>query len=383
MDDRKFRDSMDKWLSQEMKAVPEISPADDVYQKLSDKQKRIRLGYFNWTVRLAAAGLAAALIILVIVLQPPKELEPIIGLRKGTTGAKADTEQQVLGAGREEKAAKMKEERLTEKGEMEPEKAKVAVAEQEKGKKQEIAQEEEKMEKTEIAEGAGKKQAAKSKALEEKEEPKEVRRKVLAEPVAVAARPKAEEERGGKDVKNEAKISMAAPAAPAAEGRIVQERIEFQYQPKGSESIHELDIGTARDEVLILSSEDNYRLVLQLPRETYVYVYQVSPDQRMVRLFPNPEYYPDQNPLQPGKIYIVPLPPDWFYVEEDEGEEIIYVVTTSQPKGGWDELYAEYEDMDKVREKKNIVSRILDEVRAIDRSPTDESAVHVFRFRKR
>ncbi len=382
MDDRKFRESMDKWLSQEMKAAPEISPADDVYQKLSNKQKRIRLGYFNWTVRLAAAGLAAALIILVIVLQPPRELGPVIGLRKGTTGAKADTEQQILGAEREEKAAEMKEERLTEE-EMEPEKAKEAVAEHEKEKKQEIVQREEKMEKTEIAESAGEKQAAKSKALEEKEEPKEVRRKVLAEPVAVAARPKAEEERGGKDVKNEAKISVAAPAAPAAEGRIVQERIEFQYQPKGSESIQELDIGTARDEVLILSSEDNYRLVLQLPRETYVYVYQVSPDQRMVRLFPNPEYYPDQNPLQPGKIYVVPLPPDWFYVEEAEGEEILYIVTTSQPKGGLDELYAQYEDMDKVREKKNIVSRILDEVRAIDRSPTDESAVYVFRFRKR
>jgi hypothetical protein len=388
MDKRKFGESMDKWLSQEMKAAPEISPTEEVYEKLLSKQKRTRFAFFTWPLRLAAAGLAAALIVLVIVLQPPKELEPIVGLRKGfieekvEEEAKRDKMQQVLGETvKEEKAVKVEEERKTDaavKAEGE-----TRSAGPEEGKKEEKVGIKERMEKVAPAERAVKTQAAKSKAIEETEKHKEADREVLVKPMEVAARPKAEEKLAEKDVQNEARISQAAPAAPAIQEHLMPERIEFQYQPKGSESIQGLDVRTHRDEVITLSPEDDYRLFLQLSRERYVYIFQVSADQRLIRLFPNPAYHPEQNPLQPGKVYIVPLPPDWFYVERAEGEETVCVVTASQPKQEWDELYTKYESLDKTEEKKIIVSGILDEFKALEESPTEETAVYVFKFRSR
>jgi cytoskeletal protein RodZ len=379
MDERKFRESMDKWLSHEMKTAPEISPTEEVYQKLLGRKKRARFAFFTWPVRLAAAGLAAALIVLVIVLQPPRELEPIIGLRKGFVEEKEekkveeertrDRMKQVSGeAVKEEAAVKLEKERQTGtklKAGKETEAAGVEGA------------------KVEPPERVVKMQAAKSKVMEEPEKPKEADREALVRPVEIAARPKVEEKLTEKDVQNETKLSQVAPGALAIQEQIIPERIEFQVQPKGSGSIKGLDIRTHGDEIITLSSEDNYRLFLQLPRERYVYIFQVSADQRLIRLFPNPAYHPEQNPLQPGKVYIVPMPPDWFYVEEVEEGEAVYVVTASQPKQEWGELYTEYESLDKNEEKKNIVSGILDEFKALEESPTENTAVYVFRFRSR
>ena len=82
MDKKKFDKIMDEWAAHEMEAAPDLKPRPEVYQKLEEKQKKTRIVLFSWPVRLAAAGIAAALITLVIVLQPPKEVEPFLGLRK-------------------------------------------------------------------------------------------------------------------------------------------------------------------------------------------------------------------------------------------------------------------------------------------------------------
>ena len=315
MDKKKFDKIMDDWAAYEIEAAPDLKPRPEVYQKLEEKKKKPRFALFSWPVRLAAAGIAAALIILVIVMQPPKEMGPFVGLRKGTVAERAgkgeiEDRMQVLGeAETEEQVEEV----------IEPEKAK-RIEKEEEGKK------EERVKITEYAEPA-----AKTKIVEKMEKVKEADREAIVQPKEVAARPRMGVKPEKKDVKSEVKRSQIAAVAPAAPAQIVPELIEFQYQPKGSEAIERLDISVPQDEIIFLSSEDNYRLILQLPQEHYVYVFQVEADKQLTRLFPNTEYNPEQNPLQAGIMIIIPLPPNWFYVEKAKGEVLIYVVTSAEP----------------------------------------------------
>lgn len=225
---------------------------------------------------------------------------------------------------------------------VEPEKAK-RIEKEEEGKKEERA----KITEYDVL-------PVKTTVVEKMKKPKIADKEVLAQPKEVAARPRMKITSEKKEVKSEVKRSQIAAVPP----QIVSEHILFQYQPKGSESIMGLDISLPQDEIISLSSEDNYRLILQLPQERYVYVFQVGADKQLIRLFPNTEYNPAQNPLQAGKTTIIPAPPNWLYIEKGRGEVLIYVVTSAEPLQESDELYVK------------IAAGLLDQV-----------SVQVFRFK--
>jgi hypothetical protein len=365
MDKKKFDKIMDEWAAHEMEAAPDLVPSQEVYQKLEEKQKKSRFVLFSWPVRLAAAGVAAALILLVIVLQPPKEVEPLLGLRKGTVtdvAGKVETEDrmQVLGEAEvEEQVADA----------VKPEKAKRV----EVGKKEE-EKIEEKPKKAEHDEAP-----AKMIIAEKKQEPMMEAKETLAQPEEVTAKPRLKIKTERKDVKSALKRVQVTAVTPAAV-QAKPERMEFQYQPKGSESVEGLDVNLSQQETISLSSEDNYRLVLQLPLERYVYVYQVGADKQLVRLFPNSEFSPVQNPLQAGKTLFIPLPPNWFYVEKNVGEALVYVVTSAEPLQNWDELYAEYSDASSIKNRREISERFLDLVQKDKQDLADQVSVRVFKF---
>ncbi len=345
---------MDEWVAHEMEAAPDLEPTPEVYQKLEEKKKKPKFALFSWPVRLAAAGIAAALIILVIVLQPPKEVEPFLGLRKGTV-----TEM----AGKEEI-----EDRMQVFGEAEAEEQAKDIVEPEKVGKAESARIQERVEEEAKEEGIEKiefeEPPAKTKIRDKMVEVKEADKEAIVQPNEVAARPRMELKAVKKDVASEVKRSQVA-AAPAV---AVSERIEFQYQPKGSESIMGLDISLPQDETISLSSEDNYRLILQLPQERYVYVFQVGADKQLILLFPNTEYNPAQNPLQAGKTTIIPAPPNWLYMEKGRGEVLIYVVSSAEPLQESDELYVK------------IATGLLDQIEQDKQKYEDQVSVQVFKF---
>lgn len=365
MDKKKFDKIMDEWAAHEMEAAPDLKPRPEVYQKLEEKQKKTRFVLFSWPVRLAAAGIAAALIALVIILQPPKEVEPFLGLRKGGV---AEPEAKVEVEDRMQVLAEAEEE-VQEEEAVKGEKVKM----QERG---EEGLKEEKVEKTEHEE-----QPAKLKIAQKMEKAKEADKEVVERPQEAIARPKVEVEPDVKDVQNEAKRARFVAVAPAASKQILAERMELQYQLKGSEVIKNLDMATPQDEMMFFSSEDNYRLVLQLPQERYVYVFQVGSAEQLIRLFPNKEYNPEQNPLQSGKTLIIPSPPNWFYVEKEAGEVLIYVVTSAGPLLAWDKLYAEYSQTSGMKNKQEISEKLLDRIEQDKKSLGDQVSIRVFKFK--
>jgi hypothetical protein len=366
MDKKKFDKIMDEWAAQEMEAAPDLVPSQEVYQKLEEKQKKSRFVLFSWPVRLAAAGIAAALITLVIVMQPPKEVEPLLGLRKGTVtdmAGKAEAEDRMQALGETE----IEEQMVVADT---PDKAKKV----EEEKVKEVKKEEE-PKVTEYDEAP-----AKIMVAEKIQEPKVEDKETLAQPQEVTARPRMEIKPETKDAEAQLKRTQVAAVAPSAARGAMPERIEFQYQPKGTKSVEGMDLRLPQQEAISLSSEDNYRLVIQLPEERYVYVYQVGADQQFIRLFPNTEYNPAENPLQAGKTLFVPLPPNWFYVEEDAGEALVYVVTAAEPLRDWDALYTEYSEAASIKNKRDISGRFLDLIMKNRRDPSDQVSVRVFKF---
>jgi len=349
MDKKKFDKVMDEWAAHEMEAAPDLKPRPEIYRKLEDKVKKSRVSFFSWPVRLAAAGIAAALITLVIVMQPPKEVEPFLGLREGTveeTGEKGERrdKMQVLGEAETEKQAEK-------------------VEKAERAKIRDIIEEgvkEERVEKPKVEEPPSKEQI-----VQKIEKTKQSDKEAIVQPEEAAARPRMEIALEKKEARSEVKMSRIAAVTPAI---AVSERVEFQYQPKGSDAIERLDISVPQEEIISLSSEDNYRFILQLPQERYVHVYQVGAGKQLTRLFPNIEYNPAQNPLQAGKTIIIPLPPNWFYVEKDTGEVLIYVVTSAEPLQSWDEMF-----------EKNAVG-LLEKIEKDKLSPEDQVSVRVFKF---
>jgi hypothetical protein len=292
MDKKKFDELMDKWASHEMNSAPEINPTAEVYQRLKDRQKKPRFTLVPWPVRWAAAGIAAVVILLFIVLQPAEEIGPLVGLRKGFIG--------------------------------------------EKGEGTERAQ-----------------------VLNEVEVPREEEAPRVAKAPRTAAKDLAKREK---------------------KSQVVSEQYVFQYHRPGTQMVEELDIRAPQDKIISLSSEDNYRFVLELAQERYVYVYLIGDDQSLIRLFPNPEYQPAQNPLQSGKTYIFPAPPNWFFVQEAEGEVALYVIASDRPQPEWDDWYARYEGMDKKKDKREILSQQTDAFTSIEKMPEKEARVFVFRF---
>jgi len=292
MDEEKFKQLMEKWASHEMHTAPEIHPSAEVYQRLKDKEKKPGFAAISWPVRWAAAGIAAAVIILFIVLLPSEERGPLIGLRRGFG---ADT---------------------AEKGE-------------------------------------------RAQAFNELKVPREEEAPKIAKAPRAAAKALAKREK---------------------KPQIVTEQSIFQYQHPGTQTIEELDIKGPQDKVITLSSEDNYRLVLKLAEERYVSIYQTGGSESLVRLFPNPEYQSAQNPLQPGKTYIFPEPPNWFYAQEHEGEAAIHIIASDQPQSELDELYVRYQDTEKKKQKKEILERLIHAFASIQELTEKESKLLVFRF---
>ncbi len=349
---------MDDWIVHEMEVVPDIDPSPEVYQRLAEKKKKPRFALFSWPVRLAAAGIAAAFIILVIVIKPPKEVEPLLGLKRGAVTDVAEKREvedrtQVLGEAEAEEEVK---EKIQDAGKPETAKLQKKVAE------------EVKREGIEEKDYAAKKPQVKTRIVEKMEKAEGADKEMFAQPTVVAAKLKNEAAQEKKEVKSQAKRIGIEAVAPAAPEEIVPGRIEFQYQVKGSERTEKLNFDSPQDEIISLSSESNYRLVLQFPLERYTYVFQVGSEERPIRLLPNPEYSPAKNPLQAGNATTIPLQPNWFYVERGRGEVLIYVVTSSEPLYDWDDMNAD------------IAAGWLDRIEKDKGKPADRVSVQVFKF---
>ena len=163
-------------------------------------------------------------------------------------------------------------------------------------------------------------------------------------------------------------------------GKIFFRQLMIHYQKADSQSAHGFDFRFPQDERLVLTDEDNYRLLIQPSGDRYVYAYQLNSDGKLMRLFPNGNYSPAQNPLKNEQEYYLPSKPNWLYLDGNAGEERIYVVGSNQPISELEDLYNQCVGIRNGLERQEIFSRMIKEIEAVKETTGGEAVVWVFAF---
>jgi hypothetical protein len=177
-------------------------------------------------------------------------------------------------------------------------------------------------------------------------------------------------------------VVVHEPVVPKGRGpkkeSIFFNRLWFQFQEQGSQAVESVDLQLPQEGRVTLTSADNYRLLIEPSEGTHVYLFQLSPDNHLARLFPNEVYAPAQNPLSPGETLHLPAAPNWLYLGDGRGEERLYVVASAQPIGNLERLYAQYSQADDDTKRQRLLSSLLDMLETgADTSP-EEAAGWVF-----
>jgi hypothetical protein len=115
-------------------------------------------------------------------------------------------------------------------------------------------------------------------------------------------------------------------------------------------------------ETITLTSADNYRLLLAPGRDGYVYVFQLTSSNTLVKLFPNRVYSAAQNPLQRGQTHYLPSKPNWFYLDPEPGKERLYIVASPGSLPDLEDLYARYSQAQSETDQQEILSKLLEQL---------------------
>ena len=158
-------------------------------------------------------------------------------------------------------------------------------------------------------------------------------------------------------------------------------QIVFEIQRHDSPTVQAVNLLNPPKELLILTPDDNYRLVLEPVEESHVYVYQLTSSGSLVQLFPNPAYSTRPNPLPPGQSTVLPAGPNWLYLDGVPGEERLYVVASPQPLPRLDDLYARYTQEPDAASKHKLLSNWFDWFRTMTEARPDRVRVLAFVFR--
>jgi hypothetical protein len=154
----------------------------------------------------------------------------------------------------------------------------------------------------------------------------------------------------------------------------------FQYQRQGTASMESIDIQNQRETRINLTSNDNYRFAFQLNQERYVYIYQLDSEKRLIRLLPDEKYSLLQNPLQAGQVFYCPQTPNWFYLENENKEEIFYILVTAQSQRDLDASFEQYIKVKDYKQKQEILQKLIHEFESIKSKSESSASIYEFRI---
>jgi hypothetical protein len=175
-------------------------------------------------------------------------------------------------------------------------------------------------------------------------------------------------------------VIVKGAVSPPEKGRggepAIFRRLMFQYQKQDSQSVEGIDLQIPQEEVVTLTPADNYRLFLEPVEDRYVYVFQLTPSDILMRLFPEEVYSAVQNPLQARSQYYLPSEPNWFYLGGGVGEERLYVVASPRLLQGLEDAYIRYTQIGDESQKQELLAELLNRLESIP-----DSSIFVFYHR--
>jgi len=105
----------------------------------------------------------------------------------------------------------------------------------------------------------------------------------------------------------------------------IQVSISYKYRPKHQEELKDLINGS------VLKDGDHYKIVFTPQSNGYIYIFQTDSAGKVYQLFPLKNATIHQtNPVQANKTYFLPAEKKSFYLDQQQGEEKIYFIASSQ-----------------------------------------------------
>jgi hypothetical protein len=163
------------------------------------------------------------------------------------------------------------------------------------------------------------------------------------------------------------------PKGPRGKG-IPFAQLMFHFQWHSSRLVEGIDLQIPQEGTISLTPADNYRLLLEPAEDHYVYVFQLTSSDVLVKLFPNETYSSVQNPLRQGQMVYLPSEPNWFYLGEATGTERLYVIASAQPLRDLENLYVQYSQADGESDRSAALSSLLERITAIAETSTENVA---------
>jgi len=170
------------------------------------------------------------------------------------------------------------------------------------------------------------------------------------------------------------------PGKGEKRGPIAFKQLLFHFQTHDSRFVEGVDLQAPPEETVTLTSADNYRLLIEPAEDRYVYVFQLTSSDVLVKLFPNETYSSVQNPLHQGQTYPLPSKSNWFYLDDTEGEERLYVIASAGPRQDLEDLYARYSQADDASNKQELLAGLRKQVESIAETRSEKATGWVLVF---
>ena len=166
-------------------------------------------------------------------------------------------------------------------------------------------------------------------------------------------------------------------------GAISFTQLAFQFQKPGSRIVESFDLRVSAAWPISLTAADNYRLQLEPDQACHIYVFQLTASGALVQLFPDQADAVPQNPLRQGQKRYLPSESTWFYLDENKGQESLYLIAATQPLPEIQELYDRYAQTEQETERQQALDSLLQKLDAIAQtdSETTQGWVLVFDHR--
>ena len=170
------------------------------------------------------------------------------------------------------------------------------------------------------------------------------------------------------------------PGKGEKRGPLAFEQLLFHFQKHDSRFVEGVDLQAPPEETITLTSADNYRLLMEPAEDRYVYVFQLTSSDVLVKLFPNETYSSVQNPLRQGQTVHLPPKSNWFYLDDTEGEERLYVIASAGPLQDLEDLYARYSQADDASNKQELLAGLRKQLESIAETRSEKTTGWVLVF---
>lgn len=170
-------------------------------------------------------------------------------------------------------------------------------------------------------------------------------------------------------------LDMVSDTKTSAAKELFKVKNNYFQQSTPGQAIKTFEINEKQEMPVTISPNDNYRILLQFEKQSWVYIFQQNEQQQLVKLFPNQSFSNQQNPIRPFQQMVFP-DSNWLHSQNIQGKQTIYILASSEPQDNLDRLYNKYVQTKKISE----ANKILTNLQSSQKTDSTKTMLQQFQF---